>query len=144
MFDFEAAWFKRFSPPEYVNDEKYAMLDDENAAENLIEMRFSRNDFLESFTLNDETEVEFQMKLLGKDSEGTNLGRLQLIKTREWFLVEAHVSFELTAPANIKNAEIYNFPNSGLLCSLPKDHIKGLRSVFSTKAKQEVLKLDFD
>jgi hypothetical protein len=144
MFDFEAAWFKRFSPPDFVNDEKYAMLDDESPTENLIEMRFSRNEFLESFTLNDETEVEFQMKLLGTDAEGTKLGRLQLIKTREWFLVEAHIPFELTAPGNIKFAEIYTFPNRGLLCSLAKDNIKGLKSVFSTKTKQEVLKLDFD
>ena len=91
MFDFEAEWFKDFRPPMIVNDPNYACIDEENPAENLIEIEMSRNSFLDSFTLTDEASVEFQLQM---DDE--TLGRLQLIKTRDWFLVEAHVPFELT------------------------------------------------
>lgn len=75
--------------------------------------------------------------------EDEKLGKLQLIKTRDWFLVEAHVPFELTKPDEIQGYEIYTFPPNDLLCSLPKDTIKGLRSVYNVKVRQEMLKLDF-
>ena len=60
------------------------------------------------------------------------------------FLIEAHVHFEVSHTKDIGCSEVYNFPERGLLASLPFEAIKSLKNIFNKNVRQEVLTLTFN
>ena len=81
MMDFEAPWFSKFVPPELVTSGEL----------NVLQICCERDPFLQAFNLIDDTELEFLVTF----PEGSDLGILKIIKTREFSLIEAHINFEI-------------------------------------------------
>jgi hypothetical protein len=74
MFDLQASWFSKFLAPECILNEEVEIL----------QVKCSRELFLQGFNILDDTELEF---LINYDSVET--GQFKVIKTREFFIVEA-------------------------------------------------------
>ena len=120
MLDFENIWFDKFKPPIQLDDPNVAVLDEDNPEENLIQIQVRRDQFLQSFVIYDDYECEFIFKF----DEKNQLGKLQLIKSRDHMLIEAYVPFELTPLGDITNVEIFRFPETGILASLAPEAVK--------------------
>lgn len=100
-----------------------------------------RDAFLQSFNLNEDTDCEFQL-LFSADCERSRSGRLQIIKTREYFVIESYVPFTVSYPDKIEMSTAYGFPETGLLCGAGSDSMGKLKHVFG-KAKNEIITLEF-
>lgn len=76
--DFKATWFSKFLPPDCISSE----------GADRLQVFCNREIFLQSFASYDDSELEFLVELKNQ-SEGT----LKVVKTREFFIVEASVHF---------------------------------------------------
>ena len=76
------------------------------------------------------------------DSEHSRAGRLQVIKTRDYMIIEAYVPFTVSMPSDITLSVSYEFPETGLLCGAACDQMSKLKFIFG-KAKQELLTMEF-
>lgn len=74
MFDLQASWFSKFVAPECIlNDEV-----------EILQVKCPRELFLQGFNILDDTELEFLINY-----ESVETGHFKVIKTREFFIVEA-------------------------------------------------------
>jgi len=91
---------------------------------------------LESFSVHDVIDLEFLVTV-----ESSEIGRIKLLKTKDIFLVEADVSFEICK--EIECEEDYNFPSDSesLLIDSHPSHMKVLKDIFKTRL--EFLELTF-
>jgi hypothetical protein len=85
----------------------------------------------------DDTELEFLISFSG----GAEYGKLKVIKTRDLYIIEANVGFDVDK--EIQCDENYNFPEDQLLINSHPKHLKNLKGIFKTKSKSEVLELSF-
>ena len=128
MIDFQAPWFSKFVLPDVIQSGEL----------DILQIRCQRDVFLQSFNLIDDTELEFLIQI----SPGGEYGKLKVIKTRDLFIVEAHVNFEVDN--EIQCDENYNFPDDQLLINSGWiDGFKALRNIFATKQMCEILNLSF-
>ena len=72
---------------------------------------------------------------------GSDMGKLKVIKTRDCYIIEAHVSFDIER--EIQCDEDYNFPEDQLLINADRVHLKNLKGIYTEKVKQEILDLKF-
>lgn len=96
MVDFQAPWFSKFMAPDVI-------IAEENGLE-ILQIRISRDIFLQSFNILDDTELEF---LVAFNAEA-EFGKLKVIKTRDLCIIEANVGFDVEKA--ITCDENYNFP----------------------------------
>ena len=82
-------------PPEVVKNDEVE----------LLQIICSRKLFMESFHLMEDNEIDF---LVTFDKGGNSMGKLKVIKTRDLFIVEAHIPFEVSHEMMCE--EDYNFP----------------------------------
>ena len=102
----------------------------------ILQIRCQRDVFLQSFNLIDDTELEFLIAI----APGVQTGKIKVIKTRDLFIVEAHVNFEIEH--EIQCDENYNFPDDQLLINSGWiEGFKSLRNIFATKQMCEILNL---
>ena len=127
MIDFQAPWFSKFMAPDVIL----------NGELEILQIRCNRDIFLQSFNLLDDTELEFLISFAG----GADYGKLKVIKTRDLYIIEANVGFDVDK--DIQCDENYNFPEDQLLINSHPKHLKNLRGIFKTKSKSEVLELSF-
>lgn len=85
----------------------------------------------------DDTELEFLVTF----DNGADYGKLQVIKTRDLYIIEANVGFDVDK--DIQCEENYNFPEDQLLINSHPKHLKNLKGIFKTKSKLEILELSF-
>jgi hypothetical protein len=70
-----------------------------------------------------------------------NSGILKVLKTREMFLIEAHIPFERIL--DIECDENYMFPEDRLLMNSNPKYLRNIKEIFKDKVKQEILELTF-
>mmetsp|Transcript_19931 Transcript_19931/g.18930 ORF Transcript_19931/g.18930 Transcript_19931/m.18930 type:complete len:264 (-) Transcript_19931:360-1151(-) len=126
MIDFSAPWFSKFVAPECIIKQEIEIL----------QVKCSRDVFLQSFNIIDDIELEFLLHF-----DGTEAGRVKVIKTRELYIVEANVPFEIEK--EIACDESYEFPENQLLVDSEVKHLKNLKGIFKSKAKTEILMMNF-
>lgn len=68
-------------------------------------------------------------------------GKFKVIKTREFMIIEAIVPFEIEKEVNCD--ENYEFPDNQLLFSAESKILRNLRGIFKSKAKTEVMNINF-
>jgi len=95
-----ASWFSKFVAPECVLKDQVDKL----------QVACNKDTFLQSFNILDDSELEFLVSLESRDE-----GLIKVMKTRDFFIVEAHVSFNVSN--EIICDEVYNFPEEQLLIS---------------------------
>ena len=127
MIDFHAPWFSKFMAPDVILNGELEML----------QIRCNRDIFLQSFNLLDDTELEFLVTFSG----GADYGKLKVIKTRDLYIIEANVGFDVDK--EIQCDENYNFPEDQLLINSNPKHLKNLKGIFKQKLKSEILELSF-
>ena len=108
-----------------------------NGELDILQIRCNRDIFLQSFNLLDDTELEFLVSFSG----GAEYGKLKVIKTRDLYIIEANVGFDVDK--EIQCEENYNFPEDQLLINSNVKHLKNLKGIFKTKSKLEILELSF-
>ena len=81
MIDFQAPWFSKFMAPEVIL----------NGELEILQIQMNRDVFLQSFNLIDDTELEF-MTIFSNDAD---YGKLKVIKTRDLYIIEANVLFDI-------------------------------------------------
>lgn len=94
MIDFRAQWFSKFLAPNCLGDKDTDRL----------QVICNRDIFLQSFNSLDDHELEFIVELKNQE-EGT----LKVVKTREYFIVEAYVHF--TVDSQLRCEDNYVFPD---------------------------------
>ena len=98
FFDLNAAYFTKFQPPDMLN----------NLPAQMIQVSNQRNVLLDSLHAIDDTELDFTMEFVD-----VNFGRLQILKTREFFLIQAHCPFSVDQ--GLTQNDDYVFPDNQLL-----------------------------
>ena len=93
MVDFDAVFFSKYNPPEaLLQNVKVAKMHEDDPSDASVQILVNKNTFLQSFTIHDDKECEFLAKF---DLENL-IGKLILIKSREFMMIEAHVPFEIS------------------------------------------------
>eukprot|EP00347_Sterkiella_histriomuscorum_P012500 403368343 len=126
MFDFQATWFSKFVAPECILNNELEIL----------QVKCQRENFLNGFNILDDVELEFLVNF-----DAVDTGRFMVIKTREFFIVEATVPFEIEK--EMQCDENYEFPENQLLLDSEAKSLKNIRGIFKTKSKTEILNLHF-
>lgn len=93
----------------------------------------NRDIFLQSFNLVEDIEVEI---ILDQSKE-----IIKLIKTRELFVIEAHVPYILDS--ELVCEESFKFPQEYMLVNSNPKHFRNLKEIFKVKSKSEVLEITF-
>lgn len=127
MIDFQAPWFSKFMAPEVIL----------NGELEILQIQMNRDVFLQSFNLIDDTELEF-MTIFSNDAD---YGKLKVIKTRDLYIIEANVLFDIDK--EIQCDESYNFPEDQLLLDSAAKHLKNIKGIFKKNCKQEIMELAF-
>lgn len=70
-----------------------------------------------------------------------NFGHFRVIKTRENYVVEANVSFDIEKEVSCDDN--YEFPEDQMLILGDAKFFKNLKGIFKAKSKQEVLNISF-
>ena len=81
MIDFQAPWFSKFVAPDVIL----------NGELEILQIRLNRDIFLQSFNLLDDSELEFLITF----PNGADYGKLKVIKTRDLYIIEANVFFDV-------------------------------------------------
>jgi hypothetical protein len=68
-------------------------------------------------------------------------GKMKLIKTRDLFVIDAHVSFNIED--DIVCAENFEFEEDNLLVKSHPRHFNVLKDIFKIKCKSEILEMTF-
>lgn len=129
MVDFQEQWFSKFFAPEILNNSE-----EENP---MIQIRMNRDVFLQSFNLIDDIELEFLVSF----DEDMQFGLLKVIKTRDLYIIEANVRFEVDR--EICCDTDYTFPETDMLINSNLKHMKNIKGIFKKDAKNEVMELVF-
>ena len=74
--------------------------------------------------------------------EGGQSGKLKVIKTRDFMVIEADVYFEIDL-GEAQNTERYTFPTDELLINCHRRFVKNVREIFKNKPKLEALDVTF-
>jgi len=127
MVDFQAPWFAKFIAPAVVL----------NGELEILQIRMNRDVFLQSFTLIDDVELEF-MTIFSND---TDYGKLKVIKTRDRYIIEANVLFDIDK--EIQCEDSYDFPDDQLLINANAKHLKNIKGIFKKNCKQEIMEMAF-
>jgi len=107
-----------------------------------VQIKVSRNEFLQCFNLQDDREVEFIVNM----DHNNQSGGIQIIKTRETFTVETQILFEVH---RLSEAELdfyqmeFNFDPDMLLINAPIRKFRNVKGVFKSKFRHEQLKISF-
>ncbi|CAI2371847.1 unnamed protein product [Moneuplotes crassus] len=112
------------------------------ASSSFTQLKLYRNEFLQCFTLHDDKEVEFIIKV----NENGESGCMQILKTRDGFQVDTQLLFEVVQLTE-KEEEVYemeySFEPNMLLVNCPVRKFRNIKGVFKSKSKTEVLKMGF-
>jgi len=127
MVDFQAPWFAKFIAPAVVL----------NGELEILQIRMNRDVFLQSFNLIDDVELEF-MTIFSND---TDYGKLKVIKTRDRYIIEANVLFDIDK--EIQCEDSYDFPEDQLLINANAKHLKNIKGIFKKNCKQEIMEMAF-
>lgn len=95
----------------------------------ILQIQMNRDVFLQSFNLIDDTELEF-MTIFSNDAD---YGKLKVIKTRDLYIIEANVLFDIDK--EIQCDESYNFPEDQLLLDSAAKHLKNIKGIFKKNCK---------
>lgn len=102
----------------------------------ILQISLDRKVFLDSFSIFDVNDLEFLLSF-----GSNNQGIFKLIKTRDIFIIEANIGFEIDN--EVKCDEDYTFPEDNLLINSHHKHLT-LREIFKKRAMTEILQLDFE
>lgn len=133
-------WFSRFKCPnpyhEYEPDENYKIH---------FQVKLDRDIFKQSMNLNDDKDIE----VIINQEIRNNQGSLKIIKSKEQFLVEAKVPFEIDwdQETNFWKHDIissfFNFEDDNLLLKSDYANILNVKKVFYQTHKNDMMHLEF-
>ena len=119
-------WFHNFKKPEEISEEL-----------EVIQIECHRDNFLSSFNFVDDLEIEFLVKF---NPDGQS-GNMQVIKTRENYIIEAKVSFDVKQ--DITCDDEFELSSEEMLIDCNFFKFQKIKDLFKNKQSTEMISLNF-